>query len=30
MADFQKAIMTLQPKGLEIKAFEVAREVKLG
>ena len=30
MADFQRAIMTLQPKGLDIKAFEVAREVKLG
>lgn len=30
MADFQLAIMTLQPKGLNIKAFEVAREVKLG
>ena len=30
MADFQNAIMTLQPKGLDIKAFEVAREVQLG
>ena len=30
MADFQVAMMTLQPKGLSIKAFEVAREVKLG
>ena len=30
MADFQRAVMTLQPKGLDIKAFEVAREVQLG
>jgi quinol monooxygenase YgiN len=29
MADFQKAIMTLQPKGLDIKAWEIAREVQL-
>lgn len=29
MADFQRAIMTLQPKGFDVKAFEVAREVKL-
>ena len=30
MADFQRAVMTLKPKGLDIKAFEVAREVQLG
>ena len=30
MADFQRAVMMLKPKGLEIKAFEVAREVQLG
>ena len=30
MAAFQQAIMTLQPKGLDIKAWEIAREVQLG
>lgn len=30
MAAFQQAIMSLQPKGLDIKAWEVAREVQLG
>ena len=30
MAEFNKAVMALQPKGLDIKAYEVAREVPLG
>ena len=30
MAEFNKAVGALQPKGLDIKAFEVAREVALG
>jgi quinol monooxygenase YgiN len=30
MAEFNKAVGALQPKGLDIKAFEVAREVQLG
>ncbi len=30
MAEFNKAVMALQPKGLDIKAYEVAREVALG
>lgn len=30
MAEFNKAVMLLQPKGLDIKAYEVAREVALG
>ena len=29
MADFQVAVMQLQPKSLNIKAYEVAREVEL-
>ncbi|HEY2386257.1 MAG TPA: putative quinol monooxygenase [Candidatus Binatia bacterium] len=29
MADFNKAVMALQPKGVDIKAYEVAREVSL-
>ena len=30
MAEFNKAVGALQPKGLDIKAYEVAREVALG
>jgi len=30
MAEFNKAVMALRPKGLDIKAYEVAREVQLG
>lgn len=30
MAEFNKAVGALQPKGLDIKAYEVAREVPLG
>ena len=30
MAEFNKAVMALKPKGLDIKAFEVAKEVALG
>jgi len=30
MAEFNQAVGALQPKGLEIKAYEVAREVPLG
>jgi len=30
MAEFNKAVGALQPKGLDIKAYEVAREVSLG
>jgi quinol monooxygenase YgiN len=30
MAEFNQAVGALQPKGLDIKAFEVAREVALG
>jgi len=30
MAEFNKAVMLLQPKGLDIKAYEVAKEVALG
>jgi quinol monooxygenase YgiN len=30
MADFNRAIVALQPKGLDIKAYEIAREVQLG
>jgi quinol monooxygenase YgiN len=30
MAEFNQAVMALKPKGLEIKAYEVAREVALG
>ena len=30
MAEFNKAIGALHPKGLDIKAYEVAREVQLG
>jgi quinol monooxygenase YgiN len=30
MAEFNMAVAALQPKGLDIKAFEVAREVALG
>jgi quinol monooxygenase YgiN len=29
MADFQAAVMQLQPKSLDIKAYEVAREIEL-
>jgi quinol monooxygenase YgiN len=29
MAEFQKAVMALQPKSLDIKAYEVAKEVAL-
>jgi quinol monooxygenase YgiN len=29
MAEFQKAVMALQPKSLGIKAYEVAKEVSL-
>ena len=29
MAEFNKAVGALQPKGLDIKAYEVAREVSL-
>jgi quinol monooxygenase YgiN len=30
MADFNRAIVALKPKGLDIKAYEIAREVPLG
>ncbi|MCC6765230.1 MAG: antibiotic biosynthesis monooxygenase, partial [Deltaproteobacteria bacterium] len=30
MAEFNLAVAALQPKGLDIKAYEVAREVALG
>jgi quinol monooxygenase YgiN len=30
MAEFNKAVMALRPKGLDIKAYEVAHEVQLG
>ncbi len=30
MAEFNKAVMALKPKGLDIKAYEVEREVALG
>jgi quinol monooxygenase YgiN len=30
MAEFQKAVVALKPSALEIKAYEVAREVQLG
>ena len=30
MAEFNRAIGALKPKGLDIKAYEVAREVQLG
>ena len=30
MAEFNKAVGALQPKGLDIKAYEVAREVRVG
>jgi len=30
MAEFNKAVGALQPKGLDVKAYEVAREVALG
>jgi quinol monooxygenase YgiN len=30
MAEFNRAVGALQPKGLDIKAYEVAREVQLG
>ena len=30
MAEFNKAVVALKPKGLDIKAYEVAREVALG
>jgi hypothetical protein len=30
MAEFNMAVAALQPKGLDIKAYEVAREVALG
>ena len=30
MAEFNRAVVALQPKGLDIKAYEVAREVQLG
>ncbi len=30
MAEFNLAVAALQPKGLDIKAFEVASEVRLG
>src|SRR5262249_23329657 len=30
MAEFNKAVMALRPKGLDIKAYEVAREVQIG
>ena len=29
LAEFQKAVMALQPKSLDIKAYEVAKEVAL-
>lgn len=30
MAEFNQAIAAIRPKGLEVKAYEVAREVPLG
>ena len=30
MAEFNQAVGALKPKGLDIKAYEVAREVQLG
>jgi len=30
MAEFQRAVATLEPTSLDIKAYEVAREVELG
>lgn len=30
MAEFNKAMAAIRPKGLEVKAYEIAREVPLG
>jgi len=30
MAEFNQAMMAIRPKGLDVKAYEVAREISLG